>query len=86
MIVEQEKFPVSDVITVVEGKTVYKTEKWWQAVILGEAFGRRFVAVYLWQKQGGRWKRIHKLKVNNLTSWKQIREIIDNLIEKLSPR
>ena len=83
---EQEKFPVSNVITVIDGKTIYKTAKWWQAVILGEAFGHRFVAVYLWQKQGERWKRLHKLKVNNPANWKQIREVMDDLVEKLTPR
>ena len=80
---ELEKFPVHEVIKIVEAKTVYKTEKWWQAVVLGEAFGRKFVALYLWQKKGDRWKQVHKFKINRRQNWEQVKPLIDELVAKL---
>lgn len=79
----KEQFPVDETITVLEGRTIYKSEKWWQAVILGEAFRRRFVAVYLWQRKGDRWRRVHKLKINSAADWSRLREVIDSLVKKM---
>lgn len=75
-----ENYPVDESIEIFKAKTIYKTEKWWQAVILGEAFGRRFIAIYLWQKRSGGWKRIHKLKINRRDNWDVIKNVIDSLI------
>jgi hypothetical protein len=83
MDMEQEKLPVHEVIKILEVRQVYKTEKWWQAAVLGEAFNKRFVALYLWQKKGDRWKQVHKLKVNNKRNWEQIRPLMDELVAKL---
>jgi hypothetical protein len=80
---ETEKYPIHEVITIIEARTIYKTEKWWQAVVFGEAFGKKFAATYLWQKKGDKWKQIHKLKVNNPRNWEQIRPVMDEFVAKL---
>lgn len=79
----EEEYPISEVIKIIKAQTVYKTEKWWQAVILGEAFNRKFIAVYLWQKRNGNWKRIHKLKLNRQDNWVLIKNIIDGMVSEL---
>jgi len=79
----EEEYPISEVIKIIKAQTVYKTEKWWQAVILGEAFNRKFIAVYLWQKRNGNWKRIHKLKLNRQDNWALIKNIIDGMVSEL---
>lgn len=74
---------MDEVITVLKAKTIYKTEKWWQAIILGESFGRRSLSVYLWQRKGDRWRRVHKLKLNRREDWARIRDAIDELVKEL---
>jgi hypothetical protein len=47
-----EDFPVSKKLKVHYGTTIYKTEKWWSAVLFMETFGRKQIAVYIWSKKG----------------------------------
>ncbi|MEM2112079.1 MAG: hypothetical protein QXX08_09430 [Candidatus Bathyarchaeia archaeon] len=47
----EEKFPISESLKVIQGITIYKTEKWWAAVTLVESFGRKQIATYLWSKK-----------------------------------
>ncbi len=42
----QEKFPISESLKVMEGITIYKTDKWWAAVTIIESFGRKQIATY----------------------------------------
>ena len=35
----EEEFPVSESLTVHQGTTIYKTDKWWLAVLLVDSFG-----------------------------------------------
>jgi len=79
----EEKLPCDEVITVSEQRTIYKTAKWWKAVILGESFGKRFVAVYLWQNKNGEWKQKHKLKINGKDDWEKTKPVVDELVLKL---
>ncbi|KYH42157.1 MAG: hypothetical protein AYL32_000080 [Candidatus Bathyarchaeota archaeon B26-2] len=79
----EEKFPVSEILKVIQGITIYKTEKWWLAVLLLEAFGRRQIATYLWNNKNGVWKRRQKFVISNKTLWQQISEAIEKLLPEL---
>ncbi len=78
-----QDFPVSDTIKVIEGSTVYKSEKWWSAVCLIESFGRKQIAVYVWNQRNGEWKRRQKFVLSNKGHWEKVREIINSYISKL---
>lgn len=79
----QERFPISESLKVVEGITIYKTDKWWAAVTLIESFGRKQVATYLWNKKGDQWKRRQKLVITRKSQWLQIRDAIEKLLPRL---
>lgn len=82
-ILPEEKFPVSETIKVIEGIDLYKTEKWWSAVILQDYFGRKQLAVYMWIKKGDQWKRKQKFVVKNEKAWMSIKESVEKLLPKL---
>jgi len=52
-------------------------------VVLGESFGKKFVAVYLWQNKDGKWKQQSKFKINRAGDWLQLKPVIDELVQKL---
>ena len=77
-----ERIPVSDFYKVIDYITIFKSEKWWEAVAIIESFGRKSIAMYLWQFRDGRWKRKHKFQLRNLEEWEKVKAAID----KLAPR
>lgn len=79
----QEKFPISETLRMIDGTDLYKTDKWWSAVILLESFGRKQVAVYLWQKSGEQWKRRQKFVIRDKNQWKEMKETIEKFVPKL---
>jgi len=79
----EEKFPVSESLKVIQGITIYKTGKWWLAVVLLESFGRKQIATYLWNNKDGVWKRRQKFIVQNKTTWRQVSEAIEKLLPGL---
>lgn len=79
----EEKFPVSESLKVIQGITIYKTDKWWLAVVLVESFGRKQIAAYLWNNKNGVWKRRQKFLVSNKKLWQQISEAIEKLLPEL---
>ena len=78
---EKEEFPVHEAVKVLAGETIYKTEKWWMAVLKIESFGRTNVAVYLWVKRKGEWKRQQKLTIGDIETWGKIKETVDKMIK-----
>ena len=78
-----EDLPVSEVLKVIDSTTVYRSEKWWSAVVLLESFGRKQVAVYVWNKRNGEWKRRQKFVVNNKKQWEQVKSIVDSFVPRL---
>ncbi|MEM2110263.1 MAG: hypothetical protein QXX08_00075 [Candidatus Bathyarchaeia archaeon] len=78
-----EKFPVSESLKVIQGTTIYKTEKWWLAVVLLDSFGRKQIATYLWNNKGGTWKRKQKFVITNSIMWQQISEAITKFLPEL---
>ncbi|RJS79879.1 hypothetical protein CW708_01520, partial [Candidatus Bathyarchaeota archaeon] len=61
-----EKLPISDFYKVIDSITVFKSEKWWEAIVVFESFGRRSIGLYLWQNRNGVWKRKHKFNIRSL--------------------
>jgi hypothetical protein len=53
---KMSEYPVSKKFKMQDGKTIYKTDKRWSAVLFMETFGRKQVAVYIWSKKGDEWK------------------------------
>jgi hypothetical protein len=78
----EEKLPISEFYTVIDSVTIFKSQKWWEAIVVFESYGKRSIGLYLWQKKGDAWKRKHKFNVRNLDEWNKLK----NAIEQLSPK
>lgn len=83
MTASEEKLPVSESLNVIEGITIYRSEKWWSAVALMDAFGKKQIAVYLWVKRGDQWKRKNKFIVHNKKEWQQIKNAVEKFAQGL---
>lgn len=80
----QESFPVHQIIRQIRGKTIYRSKRFWRAVVLTEdPAGRRSVRVYLWRSKDGGWRTIQKLKINTKKGWEKLRQAIDELVKEL---
>lgn len=79
---EQEKLPLSEFYKVIDYVSIFRSEKWWEAIVVIESFGKRSIAMYLWQKRNDVWKRKHKFQVRNMDEWSKIK----NAIEQLAPK
>jgi hypothetical protein len=79
----KEQFPVSEKLKVIEGTTLFKSNKWWSAVVLLESFGRKQVGIYLWHERDGDWKRRQKFVVGSIDNWAKIKETVEKYIPRL---
>ena len=79
----EEKLPISESLTMIEARTIFKSDKWWAAVVLMESFGRKQLAIYLWNKKDNQWKRRQKFVVRNKAQWSQYKEAIEDLLPQL---
>ena len=80
---ETEKLPLSEFYKVIDYTTIFKSEKWWEAIVIIESFGRRSIAMYLWQKRNDTWKRKHKFQIRNLDEWNRVKAAVERLAPKL---
>ena len=78
-----EKLPISEFYKVIDHMTIFRSEKWWEAIAIIESYGKRSIAMYLWQFRDGKWKRKHKFQLRNLDEWKKVKNAIDDLMAKL---
>lgn len=78
-----EKLPVSDFYKVIDHVTIFKSEKWWEAIVVFESYARRSIGMYLWQNRDGTWKRKHKFTIKNSDEWNKLRTAIEQLTPKL---
>lgn len=83
MTASEEKLPVSESLNVIEGITIYRSEKWWSAVALMDAFGKKQIAVYLWVKRGDQWKRKNKFIIHTKKEWQQIKDAVEKFAQGL---
>ena len=82
----EEKLPISEFYTVVDHVTIFKRQKWWEAVVIFESYGKRSIGLYLWQKKQDVWKRKHKFNVRNLDEWNKLKNAIEQLTPKIASR
>lgn len=75
----EEKLPLHESLEVLGYTTISKTKRWWCAVVSLNSFGRKQVAVYLWQKKEDKWKRNQKLTIRK-GDWDSIKRAVDNLL------
>jgi len=80
----EERLPVSDFYKVIDYITIFKSEKWWETIVIFESFGKRSIGLYLWQKRNDVWKRKHKFNVRNMEEWNRLKEAVEKLAPKLS--
>jgi len=80
---EPEQLPLSSFYKVIDHVTIFKSEKWWEAIVIIESFGRRSIAMYLWQKRNDQWKRKHKFQIRNPQEWEKVKSAIDRLAPQL---
>ncbi len=82
----EEKLPISEFYKVIEYVTLFKSQKWWEAVVIFESYGKRAIGLYLWQKRQDAWKRKHKFNVRNLDEWNKLKNAIEQLAPKLNAK
>lgn len=93
----QEKLPISDFYKVIDHVTIFKSDKWWEAIVVFEAYGKRQIGMYLWQKKKEKseedekqteykWKRKHKFNVRDLEEWSKLKNAIEQLAPKLTAK
>jgi hypothetical protein len=80
---EKEALPVSEKVRVVRSQTLFKSGRWWAAVGLFEAFGRKHVALYLWFRRGDAWRRKQKFVFRSREEWEKVKKAIDKFAEEL---
>jgi len=80
---QSEQLPLSSFYKVIDYVTIFRSEKWWEAIVVIESFGRRSIAMYLWQKRNDHWKRKHKFQIRNPQEWENVKGAIDKLAPKL---
>ena len=78
-----EKLPISDFYKVIDYVTMFKSEKWWEAIVVFESLGKRKIGLYLWVNRDGAWKRKHKFDIRNLDEWNKLKTAIEQLTPKL---
>jgi len=79
----EEKLPISEFYKVIDYATIFKSQKWWEAVVIFESYGKKAIGLYLWQKREDKWKRKHKFNVRNLEEWGKLKNAIEQLAPKL---
>ncbi|HVP41394.1 MAG TPA: hypothetical protein VMS95_05525 [Candidatus Krumholzibacteriaceae bacterium] len=80
---ETEKLPLPEVYKVIDYITIFKSSKWWEAVVVIESFGKRSIAMYLWLNRDGTWKRKQKFQVRGVDEWNKVKNAVEQLTPKL---
>ena len=75
--------PVSNVITVIEYREHYRTQKWWCFTILCNKFAHDEISTYLFINKDGKWKRKQKFTVKNEQAWQSIKNAHEELLPKI---
>ncbi len=82
---EEEKLPISEVYKLIDYTTIFKTDLWWEAIVVLETtYGKRQIGMYLWQKRKGAWKRKNKFGIRTIEEWAKLKKAVEELSPKLS--
>jgi hypothetical protein len=77
-VAQEEPFPVHETVKVLEGITISKSGKWWSAALQVESYGKRQIALYLWNKgNDGKWKRREKFIIPSKDNWEKMKKAVD---------
>ena len=78
-----EKLPISEFYKVIDYMTIFKSDKWWEAIVVTESYGKRAIAMYMWQFREGKWKRKHKFQIRGMDEWNKVKNSVEQLLPKL---
>jgi hypothetical protein len=83
-----ESFPVHETLNVIDGRTLKKSDRSWQAVVLYDTqfSKKKTLAVYLWlkdEKKPSGWKRKQKMQIR-ANNWEYLKKSIEELLPKLA--
>jgi hypothetical protein len=81
-----EKLPISEFYKVVDYVTIFKSGKWWEAIVVYEGSGKRSIGLYLWENRNGVWKRKNKFSIRNLDEWNKVKDAVEQLAPKLASK
>ncbi len=81
-----EKLPISDFYKVIDYVTIFKSAKWWEAIVVFESAGKRAIGFYLWEKKNDVWKRKNKFSVRNIDEWNKLKNAVEQLVPKLGSK
>jgi len=80
-----EKLPISEFYRVIDSVTIFRNDKWWEAIALIESYGKyRSIAMYMWEFRDGKWKRKHKFNIRGLDEWNKVKNSVEQLLPKLN--
>jgi len=82
-ILSETDFPVHEDVKVIKGVTISKSVKWWSAVLLYELYGKRKIAIYIWQLRNGAWKRKNKLIIGGRYQWENMKQVVEQFLTEL---
>ncbi|MCW3980392.1 MAG: hypothetical protein NWF11_02845 [Candidatus Bathyarchaeota archaeon] len=80
---QSEKLPISEFYKVIDYHTIFRSDKWWEAIVAIEAYGRRSIAMYMWQFRDGKWTRKHKFQIRGADEWSKVKIAVEGLLPKL---
>jgi len=71
---DNEPYPISDFLEVIEGEDIYKSPKWWKAILTTQSQYGKQTSIYLWtwDSKNEKWKRKQKASAKNLEEWDKI--------------
>lgn len=79
-----EKLPLSEFYKIIDYVTIFKSSKWWEAIVLIESQGKyRSIAMYMWEFREGKWKRKHKFNIKSTDEWNKVKNSVEQLLPKL---
>lgn len=79
-----DEFPVHEELEILDGRTIFKSDDWWKAVVLYEGFSGREIGIYLWKQTEDRWKRQQKYVIRSEEDWEKDLEAVRSLLERLT--
>lgn len=79
-----QELPISEFYKVIDCLTIFKSNKWWEAIAVVESFGKRFIAMYMWQQVDRKWKRKHKFHIRSMDEWNRVKGAVEQLLPKIS--
>ena len=80
---QSEKLPISEFYKVIDSVTIFRSAKWWEAIVAIESYGRRSIAMYMWEFRDGKWKRKHKFSIRGVDEWNKVKNSVEQLLPKL---